>query len=119
MDNQTNNNQMIEEIIKLNERIAKLETKLDSNQNKQISNFQLAFEGIGSFFFGVIAVGPALVLVLLTIQYIYESIKNNVSFHYFYENLNGITVFGLFIILAIIFLLINKAIRIGSTKQTN
>jgi hypothetical protein len=118
MDNQTNNNQMIEEIKKLNDRIAKLETKLDSNQNKQISNFRLAFEGIGFFFFGLIAIGPAFVALVATIQYIYYSIKNNVSFHYFYENLNILTIIGLLIILAIIVLLINKA-RIGSTKQTN
>jgi hypothetical protein len=119
MANQITNNQIIEEIIKLNDRIAKLETKLDSNQNKQISNFRLAFEGIGFFFFGVIAIGPAFVTLLAAIIYIYYSIKNNVSIHYFYENLNALTIIGLMIIIAIIVLLITQAIKIGFNKRTN
>jgi len=119
MENQITNNQIIEEIIKLNDRIAKLEVKLDSNQHKQISNFRLAFEGIGFFFFGVIVVGPAFVALLATISYIYYSIKNDVSFIFFFENLSTLIVFGLLIVLAIIVLLITQATKLVLTRRTN
>jgi len=119
MENQITNDQLIEEINKLNDRIAKLETKLDSNQHKQTSNFLLPFEGIGFFLFGLIAIGPAFVALLAAIQYIYYSIKNNVSFHYFFENLSTFIISGLLILLAIIVLLINNARHRKLIKRTN